>query len=425
MKKRVLAVVLALGLVLTATGCGDKEKDTVKKLDESVAEETAEETEEENEEVVEEETAEESEEESVKKTGAVLGGDEEDFDNFEYMYPEELRTDSEENDETGKKESKKVTVLIPDSEYPSVNRDYAYVDELGVAFRVSLNPYLQYEQEDYLLSENLDAFLAEEYDEYYSTDYKNLEVSEVNEISDDAVSAEVNYVYYDDWDDMYVPIYKMYYVKELEEDLMVMVELEINLAETTGKTPELLEEISSFYEFDINWDKEACEKRVEDFLASDESSKNTVSTGYMIFELPEGWETDSEYGDYSAYAYAPGGDSQEAQCVLSIEREFTMDDYDVTELLTDPEYTKSMFVEMIDEEVSNIEVTDMDETSLGRTVKVYLDVDDEGFISHYGFYFAQSGDYLYTVYAVQTDDATEDAIAVAEEVITTAQLKED
>lgn len=418
MKKKVLVLLLAVSMTLTIAACGKEKEDILA----SEAEDIVEEIKDEAEEIVDETTNEADSEETKKATGAVLGGDVENFDDFEYLYAEELRTDSEENEETGKKESTKITVLIPDSDYASVNRDYAYADEMGVHVRVSLNPYFQYKQEEYLLAENMQAWLDDEYDEFYSTDYKDLVVSEVEELDKNRVLVKVSYIEYDKWEEMNIPIYKYIYVKELAKDLTVMAEVEINLAEVTGKTPELLAELEAFYEFDIDWSKEEAEARVEEFLANDTGDTDTFSTGYLIFDLPKGWAADYDF-DYESDAYAPDGDAELAQCVLVFNREFSTDSYDVTMLLEDPEYTKSMFQEMVGETASNIEVTDMEETSLGRTVKVTLDVEDEVYLTHYSFYFAATDNYMYTIYAAQTDDAKEDAFAVAEDVIMNARLK--
>lgn len=416
MRKKVLVLLLAVSMALTIAACGKEKEDTL------ASEDVVEKIKDETEEIVDETTKEAEPEETKKITGAVLGGDAEDFDDFEYLYAEELRTDSEENEETGKKESTKITVLIPDSDYASVNRGYAYADEMGVNFKVSLNPYFQYKQEDYLLAENIQTWLDNEYDEFRSTDCKDLVISEIEELDKNRALVKVSYIKYDKWKEMNIPIYKYIYVKELAKDLIVMAEVEINLAEATGKTPELLAELEAFYEFDIDWSKEEAEAKVEEFLANDTGDTDTFSTGYMIFDLPKGWAEDYDY-DYSVNAYAPDGDAESAQCVLVLNREFTTDSYDVTMLLKEPEYTKSMFQKMVGETASNIEVFDMDETSLGRTVKVSLDVDEDGLLMHYNFYFAATDNYMYTIYAVQTDGAKEDALAIADDVIANAKLK--
>lgn len=425
MKKKILMLLLAVGLTLTITGCQGKQETVGKAEDaQDTSEETSEESEEKSEPEEEEDAGDTADTEAPKKkSGAVLGGSTDDLDGFEYLYAEPLMTESQQNEDNGKMESKSVTVMVPINDYNSVGRDYIYSDKLGVMMNVQLNPYFQYNQEDYLMTENLEKYLEDEFDEFYSTDYKSLELSDVEELGKGRAYATANYVYYDKWDDMYVPIYCVYYACELEKDLTVMLEIEINLAETTGKTPDLLAEIESFYEIDIDWDKEAQENKVSDFLASDEANSNSYSTGYLIFDLPEGWKEDSDF-DYSMDCYAPGGDAVFAECVVALDREYTSESYDVTAFLEYPDLTKEMFLQEIGEDADNLEVEDMGETGLGRTVKITMDVNIDGINAHYAFYFAAGDYYLYTIYAMQTDDATEDAFAVADDLIRNAKLRE-
>lgn len=432
MKKRILVMLLTLGLVASFTGCGNSEKATLKNqeitMEESEEESSLEkeETNQEKEETKETEDVKEenAEENSEVKSGAVLGGNPDDFKGFEYMYAESLRTESEENAETGEMESKEITVMIPKDEYAYVDRDRATVDSLGVYFTIELNPYFSYDQEDYLLSENLQKVLDYDYDEFYATDLKDLEVSSVEELADGGVRATACYVE-KNWEDQYVPIYKVYYAKEVEKDLTVMVELEITLEDITGKTPMLLDEIEAFYGFEIGWDQAAMEAKVTDFLANDTGDTEKFSTGSIIFELPKGWEEDWDFGGMSGDTYAPGGDGEFAECAISIDREYTYgEDYNVEAFLLDPEATKALFAEEMGDMATNIALVDVGETNLGRTVKMTMDVSEDGINAHYAFYFASLDDYLYTIYAIQTDDATDDAFAAAEMILATAQVKE-
>lgn len=419
MKRKILTLILAICVAMSATGCGESKGTFKYQIDEDMAEDI------ESEETEEKETTIELEEETkkTKKTGAVLGGDEENFDEYEYLYDEILMTESEENEESGKMESKKVTILLPIDDYTSVNRDYAYSNKLGVNFRVSLNPRFQYKQEDYLLSENLQAFLDSEFDEYYSTDYKDLVISEVEELDDNRVRATANYVEYDKWDEVYKPVYNTYYVVELEKDLSVLVEVEVDLAEVTGKTQQLIEELETFYEFDIDWDQAVAEKKVEDFLANDTGDTDSFSTGYLMFDLPKNWDEDRDFGDYSVDAYAPDGDSAFAECVVVIAREFMSEEMDVTMLLKDEEYTKEYLTELIGESITNLTLEDAGDTAIGTTVKVSFDAEEEGSTFHYVYYFSGKDYYMYTIYAIQTEKATEDAIAVAEDIVANGKLK--
>lgn len=47
-----------------------------------------------------------------------------------------------------------------------------------------------------------------------------------------------------------------------------MARFDVSADEVTGKTPELLEELEAFYQFEIDWDKDAAQKKLEDYEAS-------------------------------------------------------------------------------------------------------------------------------------------------------------
>lgn len=416
MKKHILMILLTLGLISTLTGCKSKNEIIVNDENKIAEAETDKKA---------DDMTEPKESDEAKTSGAVLGGDPKDFTGFEYLYAESLRTESEENSETGQMESKEITVMIPKNEYTYVDRTYASSDSLGVNFKISLNPYLQYKQEDYLIYENLKMYLDNEFDAFYSTEYKDLVVSEVEQLGDNRAYANASYIYYDDVDDMYVPIYKSFYIIELEKNLTVMVELEINLAETTGKTQMLLDEIESFYEFKTGWVKADMEEKVANYIANDNGTTDSFSNGYMIFELPKGWKEDYDFDDnYSAYTYAPDGDGTKAECAVSIEREYVYsEDYNVDAFLVNKDATIALFTEEIGEGVSNVDIVDMGETALGHTVKLYMDVEQEGILAHYAFYFASDKDYMYTIYAIHTDNAAQNSFEVAENIIATAQVK--
>lgn len=413
MKKKILVLLLSMCFAIVGSACTKETEQpkTERKETEAVVADAKPEVEE----------KEETEEKKV--SGAVFGSDEEDFEGFEYLYAETLMTESAQNEESGKMESQKVTALIPISDYPSVSRDYAYSDKFGLEFNISLNPYMQYEQEDYLAKENLEVFLTEEYDEYYSVDYKDMVISEVTEVDKNRATATVSYVEYDKYDDVYDPVYVTYNYVELDKNLTALVEVKIRLSQVTGKLQDLINEIEAFYEFDVEFDQAAAQKKLEDFLASGGADGNAQSTGYLMFDLPKGWEADYEY-DYSLDAYAPGGDAEFSECVVTVDREYMTDSFDTATLLEDEEYTKAFFTELIGESISDIELKDMGATAIGQTVKVKFDVTEEGTLFHYSFYFATTNDYLYTIYSVYTDGASENAEEVAEGILATGKIKE-
>ena len=424
MKKKIITVLLAMVMALSVTACGEKE---IVSTDYEDMEDKEKDDTKETEETDADETKETEEDEKKPASGVVLGGVfEEDYDGFEFLYCEMLMTESEENEETGKKESKKLNVFIPNGEYSSVNRDTAYADDLGVSFRVSLNPYIQYEQENYTVEENLEQFLADEFDAFYSTEFKGLEISPV-EVNGDSARATVSYCYYDEWNEQYIPYFCTYYLTELSNDMTVLVEVEINSEDVTGKTDGMLSELESFYGFDIEWDESAAQTKLDAFLASGDADVNMVSTGFLLFELPAGWEQDYDYGDYSEYAFAPDGDVDAAGCVISFSQEYMGDDsFDIENELQSEEdiasYT-AYLEETLGEEVTDVAVSYYGETNIGKMMKISYKTVDDDYEDITCVYMATMDSYAYMIQTIALPDCGVDMNAVVEGVLASCTLR--
>lgn len=422
MKKRLLAVVLCVAM-LSMTACGTE--DVMKtmglggKKNASVEETDAQEGTAMTESVEETATVE-------PVSGVVLGGDfDESEADFEYLYAETLMTESTQNAETGKMENQKLTVFLPQGDYNTVNRDYARAERLGLELYVCLNPQIQYHQEDYTVEENLESYLEYEYDEFYSVDYRDLTISEVES---DGVSARasVEYLYYDSWDKEYYPVFCTYYLKELDKNTSVLVSTEINATEATGKTPLLVEELESFYGFEIDWDADAAQAKLDAFLASGEKDVVTVSTGYLKFELPQGWEEDyNADDDYSTSVYAPGGDTDTADCFISIGRSYEGEDASITEFLKDDtgsEFLKQYFTQL-GLDADNVTVENYGLTCLGETLRCKFVLDMYGVTATVDCYIACMDGYTYQLFSVQTADSEEDASAILQQILAEGQVR--
>mgnify|MGYP003294116146 CR=1 FL=1 len=180
MKKKIVMVLLAMTMAFSVTACGsikdvvstkyedekdededekdedDGKEDSKQDLEEIKEDNDNKENNDDKEDNDTDETKDNEDEEKKPVSGVVLGGEfDKDYDGFEYIYCETLMTESEENESTGKMESESLLVFIPKADYASVNRDTAYAEDMGVDFRVTLNPYIRYEEEDYLPEENL------------------------------------------------------------------------------------------------------------------------------------------------------------------------------------------------------------------------------------------------------------------------------
>ena len=419
MKQKLLVVMLTAIVAFSATGCG---VDTLKAFKSGFdAAKASTETEEATEDVSKENT-----EEATKAAASdtpVFGDNISDYDGFEYLYCETLTTQSEKDEDTEKMANKSIAAYIPEDEYAYVDRDRASVDDkMGVDFDVQLSPYLQYDSQDYTDAENLQAYVDENYDEFYYPDYKNVEMSEPEELANGGVAITVTFVNYDSYDDAYSAQDDVYELIELEDGLTAMIEIQINGIDATGKTNDLLAELGSYYQLDLSWDADAGTKRVDDYMNSDAATTNMVSTGSVMFELPENWSQDSDAGDYSSYIYAPDGDVYFADGYVQIGQEYA--GIDVSDMKKMAESDLEGTIESIlGEDLGDVSVSEVGDTNLGYTVKIdmTIDFDDTSADATEYLCFNDNG-YVYIVAAVEAGDSG--AALVAQNILDTASLKD-
>lgn len=436
MKKKLIAGLLALVVAVSLSACGEAEEESRSRESRRDRDniESVEDDEGEDQDV--DDTVEDDDKDQNKPndsdrqvSACTLGLEvDDDYDGFTYLYCETLMTESKENAETGKMESKRLNVYIPNGEYTSVNRDRAYTDYLGVDFTVSLNPYLRYEQENYLPEENLEYYIENEYNPFYYTDFKAIEVSDVEKEGIGA-KATATYCRYNSWDQEYIPVFATHYLVELADDITVLVDIKINYDETTGKTEQLLRELSDFYGIDIEWSKEAAEQKLEAFLNSDEAETNYVSTGYMLFELPMGWEQDWDWSnDYSEYCFAPDGDAQFAECVITIKRDYQGYgvDMDISKIVSSQknmdEFTAML--EQLNEQGLDMTAESYGDTVLGPALKLTAKMSYDGYDEYEEDYYMTYDGYLYTLKVnYTTDTAVEDIAGIVDNILATAQVQ--
>lgn len=163
-----------------------------------------------------EEEAGDSEELSVSLDHPVLGEDDiADYDGFEYLYCENLRTQSEKNEESGKMESYSMDVFIPQDDYVYVSMNRVTGDKLGVSFQIELNPIIRYAAEDYLVSENLQYYIENEFDPFYSDGTKDVVIGEPEEIDRNTARQTVEYLLYNKYEDSLTPIFPPFILRNL------------------------------------------------------------------------------------------------------------------------------------------------------------------------------------------------------------------
>lgn len=412
MKRKIVAVLLAAVMVIGITACGDSEpaaSDITAGRDRTTDEETKEETEKPEETEKTEETKEEEDKEKESdgkdKTaakGVVFGSDEASgYSGFEYLM-EELISTSE--TKSGNKAS--FSVFVPEDDYPSVSGHRARSERMGVTFEIDIEPYIQYKAEDYTVSENLEKYVNDQFS--YSSYKYGIEIGDVEEISDDSATCLVTYMDYDSYHDTYAPVYECYKLEDIGDGIMVLTMVSIDAEDATGKTQALLDELSSFYQIDIDWDDSFAEAKREAFENSDEYNADAFNLIYMSFELPDGWEKDEKNSTYSEPIFAPGGNARKANGYIGISKEYYYDNY-VELLLDDIEDTEKTFEEQMGDSVSDVKVEAVEDTFMGEMAKVEMKYDDDidgtgtGFV-YYGYYNHN----IYIIAAFISDDADED-----------------
>ncbi|MDE6700402.1 MAG: hypothetical protein K2K10_05225 [Acetatifactor sp.] len=347
---------------------------------------------------------------------------------LEYLYAEVLRTESKENPQTGKMESKQLQILLPQGDYNTVNRDYAYGEKLGVRVRVELNPYLRSHHEDYTLKENLDYVLNQDFDAFYQSDYRDVQISEI-EGDEEQVTAEVLYLDYDKYDDEYVPYQMTYQLCDFGDDMMALVKITICAENTTGKTPAILEEINAFYGSDIQWDADAAEARKQKFLAGNNTDVLQVSTGWLMFDLPKTWAQDwKNNDDYTMSLYAPDGDMRKSGCYISVGREWQTygSEIDIASIAgseSDMAILKAAIAQAADLKEEDVTVSDYGMTVLGQALEFSYVITEEGISYEEHRWWISDKNYIYQITAGQIDGSKEDAIAIAKEILEKGQVK--
>lgn len=413
MKKKVIAVLLAAAMVANITACGNAEpsvSDITGSRD--AVEEDTEVPEETDEEEVEEQVPEEPEEEKPEVKGVVFGSDEATgYSGFEYLMEELISTS-----ETKSGERASFTVFIPEEDYPSVSGSRAQGDRMGVSFEIDVAPYIQYNAQDYTISENLKKHVDDEFS--YSSYKYGIEIEDVVEINDNTAVCHASYMKYSSYDETYSPFYELYRLEDIGNGIMVLITVSIDSEETTGKTQALLDELSSFYQINIDWDDSFAETKRTAFENSDEYSETAINLSYMTFELPDGWAKDEKSSTYNEPVFAPGGNARTANVYIGITKEFSTDDY-VELLLDDTEFSEQALAESMGDSVSDIKVEAVKDTFMGEVAKVEMKVYDDD-IDGTGtgiLYYGYSGYNVYLIAAFISDDADEDEVQDARDAI--------
>lgn len=409
MKKKILATILCISVVLGITSCGtaspaasdlDKRRQQAREEIASNSKENAKEEvlqntdDEDNAEEVPENT-DETVQSGAANEGDVYFGSKRagGYQGFDYLTEERISTSK-----TDSKEEASFSVYIPKEDHPRVSGASARSERAGVYAKVDLEPYLQYKAKEYPLRSNLQKYVDGEmayYDNYY-----DITIGEIREI-DNGVVCEVSYMEYDSWDEEYVPHYAAYGLYRFDDNVMALVTITVNEEDTTDETAALISELSAFYEMHLNWDQNFAQEKQKEF--DNKFNENNFEVYSLSFSLPDGWEIDEDMSDSYETVFAPGGDSEAAgEClaIMATEEAYGMVDY----FIEDMEEMKEIWEEEFEDDADSIEIEDIGITFLGRTVRMTIIEHIDGEADAGVMYLAEDDENLYMIYAYNVID---------------------
>ena len=326
-----------------------------------------------------------------------------DYDGFRYLQKEVLTAYMEEDKENGRVKRKTVALYIPywDESWYVINGELsgtAWANVFGVTFDFSINPYLITEQKDASLAEMLQKYINRIYGEDGDTaeEYGDLEISDVRPVGGDAVAVTAKYCIYNDLEEEYHVCCRTSYLKELEPDMLTLLEVTVDGQESTPETQELLVELEAFYEVDLEWDTEEMQEKLERYEEKAEAGFSRT----IEFEFPEGWEI--EFDDEEVVLYAPGGDSDGAGCGIAVaDLGAVVFLEELPDGQTDEELLKMVINEGLGEDVDNLKIRSYGETCIGETVAAEFSVADSDGTADCEFYLGRKGEDIYIILAMQ------------------------
>lgn len=351
-----------------------------------------------------------------------LGDDfDEKYNGFSYLKCEALILKPDEY--RGITEEKELKIFLPVGDYASVNENYGYADSLGVNLKVSLAPYLRWSDSEHTLEDNLECYVEMKYDEFYCADVYDLEMTKI-ETTENGARSVVKYCYYDRWTDTYMPVYCTCYLTNVGGE-NVLVEVEINMMDIEDNMEKMLAELETFYGFDIAWDAKEAQKKLDDFVAAGVPDTMKVSTGYLLFEIPKGWEADYSYG-YEVDAFAPGGSVSEAGCGISISREYMGDNgVDITEMLSSQEAIDRYIADFQEDakyDMKDTEITYYGSTCLGEAMKFSFKAEYEEAENEVAMFLITNENYFTVMIVTAFPDKFEKTMEVAENILADGKM---
>lgn len=182
-----------------------------------------------------------------------------DYSGFQYLHSETITAEIAQ----GKK--KEVTVFLPGETY--INDEGCLVGNgSGINFQIMAQNY--YIMENSTVEENLQGYFEVAHDPAYMPNIEDLTVSEIEKTGENAVAATAEYCNYDVATDSYSVHVESYYVVTLENGVTLQFVVTVKEENVTEETEAIIEELETFYPFEIAWDAQAAKEKKEAYLAA-------------------------------------------------------------------------------------------------------------------------------------------------------------
>lgn len=419
-KKLILCLTAGILAAVVLGGCGSQNT-----IERTQSEMEAEKEENAGKEEIEEEHTEkkDAEEEETKETDSyaypVLGEEDiEDYDGFAYLQWERLTSGSGEE----------VDLYVPMDEDAYKSDDNISGYYMGISYSVELDPLIRTDEEDYRVNENLDYYLETIYDPEFNADYYDVVISDAERIDKDTAYAFAEYCKYYDYDNTYCAVFATYLLKRLDNDVTVLVELKVNSDDADDETEDLIDELETFYQCEVDWSARRAEEKIEELGGSAGVDGSGAFGGSLAFDIPEEWGRDEAESDSDIYVYAPYGDAELADCLVSISREYTgMDESELDILRNNQGFLLEMAeAQLSDDDSFDGDVSIYEGTNQGVAVKAAMASEGEdGITTEIHVYFIFTEEYAYIISAAQHGDAPmDDPFAVAEGIMKSIHIVE-
>ena len=293
---------------------------------------------------------------------------------------------------------------------------------MGVSITVEAAPYLQYDAKNYTVDENLEYLVESSFDKFYHPEYKDLEIN-YSASGENWAKCDITYID-KDYSDEYHVFCETYYLIETKKNSYVTVEIQVSKEDVTGKTADLIMELESFYQFDVNWDADAAQAKEDAFKADPEAFPNMFSVDDLLFELPAEWDEDNDYGEYDEHYFAPFGSVSLANSFVQITSEYSSDSAKTLEALAaNPAQAEEIFKSMYPDMVDSITAKKYDDTCLGTTILIEMTVSDGEDTVDLQEYMAASNGCLYVISAGSYQGDTT-GFEVAQDILANGEVRE-